>query len=81
MCNEELLKNVKMACDENLPKGVELAWGDVNGNSVRWTDLRAALEVCCGGTCERANGLLVEPEPEPEPEVQAEVDSDEELPF
>ena len=47
MCNEELLKNVRLACDENIPKGIEFAWCDLNGNHVRWSDLRAALEVCC----------------------------------
>jgi hypothetical protein len=47
MCNEELLKNVRLACEENIPKGVEFAWCDLNGNVVRWSDLRAALETCC----------------------------------
>lgn len=62
MCNEELLKNVKLACDENIPKGIEFAWCDLNGNVVRWSDLRDALEVCCGKDCkpERTNALLPE---------------------
>lgn len=66
MCNEELLKNVKLACDENIPKGIEFAWCDLNGNVVRWSDLRATLEVCCGGTCktEMANAFLPEEEVE-----------------
>ncbi len=61
MCNEELLKNVKLACDENIPKGIEFAWCDLNGNVVRWSDLRATLEVCCGG----CKTLLPEDEPSP----------------
>ena len=44
MDKEELLKNVIMACEENIPKGIEFAWCDVNGNVVRWSDLRTVLE-------------------------------------
>lgn len=66
MNKEELLKNVKLACDENIPKGIELAWGDLNGNSVKWEDLRSALETCCGDIC-RANGMLPKVEAEEVP--------------
>lgn len=35
----KLYENLVKAKNENLPKGIEFAWCDVNGNNVRWTDL------------------------------------------
>lgn len=35
----KLYENLVKARDENVPKGVEFAWCDVDGNNVRWTDL------------------------------------------
>jgi hypothetical protein len=65
MNKEELLKNVIMACEENIPKGVEFAWCDVNGNSVKWLDLRTALEQSVSVAVadvlvspQKANGML-----------------------
>lgn len=41
-----LLENVRMACAENLPQGIEFAWCNTSGNVVRWTDLLELLETC-----------------------------------
>lgn len=45
----ELLKNVKLACDNQIPLGIEHAWEDTNGNVVKWSDIRQVLQEALEG--------------------------------
>lgn len=41
----KLYENLLKARDENVPKGVEFAWCDVNNNHVKWDDLVEAISL------------------------------------
>lgn len=64
----EMLENVRAACAENIPRGIEFAWCDQSGRNVRWSDILELLE-SFNGCCEieklvdpihgtRSNGII-----------------------
>ncbi len=41
---KSLLSRVNLACDENISKGIDLAWSNQSGVNVSWDELRKSLE-------------------------------------
>ena len=73
---KKLHANIKLAHDENVPKGIELAWGDVDGNQVSWSDLLEVVGSLNEKQVKKSTKKVVEKESEVEEKDEGSQGSD-----